>query len=245
MKKLLSLLSVLAISGSAVPTTIAASPYQKEETINSDINYQQINNLEKLNRNKRQYQTDISTYVTQTDLGTIRPGSSSGGVISDLRILNAFVRANPNLPRDLQATAGRSRIIYVSANYGNRAIIDVHSGTSYTGSIQVTFNGGQIPTEENYSSGLNSNWHSRLNLSTTYVNRILNNIIDTNERTIIESFLLNNQHLPAELINILRVSNVSRSSATIYVPEGNLRYQGNLIVSFSTNQNSYYGSSYL
>ncbi|WP_338963678.1 MULTISPECIES: hypothetical protein [unclassified Spiroplasma] len=33
MKKLLSLLSVLAISGSAVPTTIAASPYQKKQSI--------------------------------------------------------------------------------------------------------------------------------------------------------------------------------------------------------------------
>ncbi|WP_342256246.1 hypothetical protein [Spiroplasma endosymbiont of Poecilobothrus nobilitatus] len=32
MKRLLSLLSVLTISGSAVPTTIAASPYQKQET---------------------------------------------------------------------------------------------------------------------------------------------------------------------------------------------------------------------
>ncbi len=31
MKKLLSLLSVLTISGSVVPTTIAASPYEKEE----------------------------------------------------------------------------------------------------------------------------------------------------------------------------------------------------------------------
>ncbi len=46
MKKLLSLLSVLTISGTAVPTTIAASPYQKEETVN--------NNLENLNRNKRE-----------------------------------------------------------------------------------------------------------------------------------------------------------------------------------------------
>ncbi|MBW3059544.1 MAG: hypothetical protein CXB60_11090 [Spiroplasma poulsonii] len=63
--------------------------------------------------------------------------------------------------------------------------------------------------------------NSRLNLSTTYVNRNLGNIIDTNERTIIQSFLFNNQNLPTELINILRVSNVSRSSATIYVPEGN------------------------
>lgn len=44
MKKLLSLLSVLTISGTAMPTTIAASPYQKEE---------QKNKLENLNRVKR------------------------------------------------------------------------------------------------------------------------------------------------------------------------------------------------
>jgi len=42
MKKLLSLLSVLTISGSAVPTTIAASPYQKQENLNNKNNYQQI-----------------------------------------------------------------------------------------------------------------------------------------------------------------------------------------------------------
>ncbi|WP_253301096.1 hypothetical protein [Spiroplasma endosymbiont of Phyllotreta cruciferae] len=58
MKKLFSLLSVLTISGTAIPTTIAASPYQKEETIkNSDISYLKTNNLDKLNRNKREYGT--------------------------------------------------------------------------------------------------------------------------------------------------------------------------------------------
>ncbi|WP_255401081.1 hypothetical protein [Spiroplasma sp. ChiS] len=31
MKKILSLLSVLTISGTAIPTTIAANPYQKEQ----------------------------------------------------------------------------------------------------------------------------------------------------------------------------------------------------------------------
>ncbi|WP_253301036.1 hypothetical protein [Spiroplasma endosymbiont of Phyllotreta cruciferae] len=60
MKKLLSLLSVLTISGTAIPTTIAASPYQKEETIkNIDINYSQNNNLEILNRNKRGFGSAI------------------------------------------------------------------------------------------------------------------------------------------------------------------------------------------
>ncbi len=57
MKKLLSLLSVLTISGTVVPTTIATSPYQKEENKleNSNINYYQTNNLEILNRNKRDF----------------------------------------------------------------------------------------------------------------------------------------------------------------------------------------------
>ncbi|UZQ29126.1 MAG: hypothetical protein OHM56_07795 [Spiroplasma phoeniceum] len=53
MKKLLSLLSVLTITGTAVPTTIAASSYQKEEALNSEINSSQTNNLENLIRNKR------------------------------------------------------------------------------------------------------------------------------------------------------------------------------------------------
>ncbi|WP_338955707.1 hypothetical protein [Spiroplasma endosymbiont of Polydrusus cervinus] len=47
MKKLLSLLSVLTISGTAVPITIAASPYQKQEKLNIETNYKQINNLKR------------------------------------------------------------------------------------------------------------------------------------------------------------------------------------------------------
>ncbi len=56
MKKLLSLLSILTISGSDVSTTIAASSYQKQETKlenNKNIYLQNNNNLEKLNRFKR------------------------------------------------------------------------------------------------------------------------------------------------------------------------------------------------
>ncbi|RUO86143.1 hypothetical protein [Spiroplasma endosymbiont of Megaselia nigra] len=46
MKKLLSLLSVLTIIGAAVPTTIAASPYQKEENLNRNKrDISKINNL--------------------------------------------------------------------------------------------------------------------------------------------------------------------------------------------------------
>ncbi|RUO86005.1 hypothetical protein [Spiroplasma endosymbiont of Megaselia nigra] len=71
MKKLLSLLSVLTISGIALPTTIAASPYQKQEKLNNEINYQQINNLESLNRKKRENNNQnifgISEVVIETN----------------------------------------------------------------------------------------------------------------------------------------------------------------------------------
>ncbi|WP_374696274.1 hypothetical protein [Spiroplasma endosymbiont of Polydrusus formosus] len=62
MKKLLSLLSVLTISGTAVPTTIAASPYQKEKNKLEnivDIEEFNTNNLEKLNRVKRGNKNNI------------------------------------------------------------------------------------------------------------------------------------------------------------------------------------------
>ncbi|MBW3057836.1 MAG: hypothetical protein CXB60_01260 [Spiroplasma poulsonii] len=50
MKKLLSLLSVLTISGTAIPTTIAASPYQKNNIKNlSELNWTSLN----ISRNKR------------------------------------------------------------------------------------------------------------------------------------------------------------------------------------------------
>ncbi|WP_425377679.1 hypothetical protein [Spiroplasma endosymbiont of Polydrusus pterygomalis] len=60
MKKLLSLLSVLTIGGSAVPTTIAASPYQKEEKLNSKINYL---------KNKRSINDDLNIEKIEKLLG--------------------------------------------------------------------------------------------------------------------------------------------------------------------------------
>ncbi|WP_425377785.1 hypothetical protein [Spiroplasma endosymbiont of Polydrusus pterygomalis] len=53
MKKLLSLLSVLTIGVSALPTTIACSSYEKEEKLNV-INHLLANNLENLKRSKRE-----------------------------------------------------------------------------------------------------------------------------------------------------------------------------------------------
>ncbi|WP_374696983.1 hypothetical protein [Spiroplasma endosymbiont of Polydrusus formosus] len=52
MKKLLSLLSLLTISVTFIPTTIAASTYQKEEKLN-DINHLLVNNFKNLKISKR------------------------------------------------------------------------------------------------------------------------------------------------------------------------------------------------
>ncbi|UZQ29589.1 MAG: ribosome-inactivating family protein [Spiroplasma phoeniceum] len=52
MKKLLSLLSALTISGTAAPTTVAASPYAKQEKLSTNINLQ-TNNLKRKKRQQR------------------------------------------------------------------------------------------------------------------------------------------------------------------------------------------------
>ncbi|WP_425378974.1 putative mucin/carbohydrate-binding domain-containing protein [Spiroplasma endosymbiont of Polydrusus pterygomalis] len=65
MKKLLSLLSVLTIGGSALPTTIACSSYEKEEIKleNNGIIYSQTNNLENLIRNKRSWNNSVNKNI--------------------------------------------------------------------------------------------------------------------------------------------------------------------------------------
>ncbi|RUO85771.1 hypothetical protein [Spiroplasma endosymbiont of Megaselia nigra] len=84
MKKLLSLLSLLTISGTAVPTTIAASPYQKEEKLNNNINYSQINNLETLNRNKRENNKNNNIVaISEIVVTTNGPINSSGVVLNN------------------------------------------------------------------------------------------------------------------------------------------------------------------
>ncbi len=72
MKKLLILLSVLTISGTAVPTTIAASPYKKQEKLNSNINYLQTNNLENLIRKKRSDDNFDKSDNTYNEIGEIK-----------------------------------------------------------------------------------------------------------------------------------------------------------------------------
>ncbi|WP_338967569.1 ribosome-inactivating family protein [Spiroplasma endosymbiont of Lonchoptera lutea] len=65
MKKLLGLLGTILITGNALSTVIAVAPNRKQRTknklLNSELNYSQTNNLEKLIRNKRQNNEDIST----------------------------------------------------------------------------------------------------------------------------------------------------------------------------------------
>ncbi|MBW3058583.1 hypothetical protein D6D54_08145 [Spiroplasma poulsonii] len=149
MKKLLSLLSVLTISGTAVPTTIAASSYQKEETIkNNDINYQQTNNLESLKRNKRQWNPshnqsgqlslDIAKYFPVRNLNVNLPsrfGYGGNNPPSNQSILSSLFQAN-HIGMSSPALQGA----YVRQSTRQGAEISAMPGTQFYGSFWVYFN---------------------------------------------------------------------------------------------------------
>ncbi|WP_342263384.1 hypothetical protein [Spiroplasma endosymbiont of Clivina fossor] len=71
MKKLLEILGTITIAGSGILTLVANSPTSaKEQQIkleSSEVNYSQTNNLENLNRNKRQNNNYIKTEVVKVD----------------------------------------------------------------------------------------------------------------------------------------------------------------------------------
>lgn len=89
MKKLLSLLSIVTIIGTAVPTTIATSPYQKEEykIENSDINLQS-KNLIRIKRQVRKKYKPLRELITNFNLGELRDNYED-------TILHAIERLNP------------------------------------------------------------------------------------------------------------------------------------------------------
>ncbi len=117
MKKLLSLLSVLTISGTAIPTTIAASPYKKEENKLEDnkVNYSHNNNLEKLNRSKRQNRgiLDINENLIINDDEKENYKSRMERIISSLINNNIF------------------QSIFESSENENRAIYELNQNINY------------------------------------------------------------------------------------------------------------------
>ncbi|UZQ30258.1 MAG: hypothetical protein OHM56_01560 [Spiroplasma phoeniceum] len=93
MKKLLSLLSVLTISGTAVPTTIAASFYPKQEKLNNKINYSEIKNLI---RNKRQNNNkNLEINIDFEELETLKD-SQVKNIIFDYFNNNVYLQTKKN-----------------------------------------------------------------------------------------------------------------------------------------------------
>ncbi|WP_419334266.1 C39 family peptidase [Spiroplasma endosymbiont of Sarcophaga variegata] len=149
MKKLLSLLSVLTISGTAVPTTIAVSPYEKEKNINSDINYLQTNNLDTLNRNKRENNINLNVpNIVQADPDWCGPAIGE----SLLRYFN-YNANNSNTgrgSRNFQSTLAYSMRTNPQTNIGSGTLVGIPLGTSVE-SWQYTIN--QIITTNNLNQG--------------------------------------------------------------------------------------------
>jgi len=118
MKKLLSLLSVLTIGGTAVPTTIAASPYKKEKQLNS---YLQTNNLKQLDRIKRQQNKKTSKKIlVLTEKLIIDSNNSREYTNSSRRVLQNLEIQRILIPVINVGEENQDSIIYTlnNENYG-------------------------------------------------------------------------------------------------------------------------------
>ncbi len=104
MKKLLSLLIVLTIIGTAVPTTIAASLYQKEK--NNYINYQEKNNLENLNKIKGG--ADIIDSFLQIVIETSGNFKSSGIALNN----NIYFGSDDGKVCEYDPATGQQKVVF-------------------------------------------------------------------------------------------------------------------------------------
>ncbi|RUO85873.1 hypothetical protein, partial [Spiroplasma endosymbiont of Megaselia nigra] len=142
-KKLLSLLSVLTISGTAVPATIAASPYQKEEIKieNSDINFQ-TNNLNRIKRQQRKINISLTNNWNRS-LGTIFYDDESN-------IMQGFVVNNlhniDNLSQQQQYYFNSYMIVENINRRAGRATIYFSPNNSFEGTLTVVWNRSGLGT---------------------------------------------------------------------------------------------------
>ncbi len=171
MKKLLSLLSVLTISGSAVPTTIAANPYQKEE-INNKINYSKTNNSENLIRIKRQTNQQKSKEILQlTEKLIININNrtqyitSFNNIINELvtnNILRPYLNLNSLIRPEFHSNQGNILYTLNTENYGYFRIpieirgIDEQNQQSYQRNLELV-----LRTDNLYLQGfiINNNYY--------------------------------------------------------------------------------------
>ncbi|UZQ30232.1 MAG: hypothetical protein OHM56_01780 [Spiroplasma phoeniceum] len=165
MKKLLSLLSVLTISGSTVPTTIAASRYEKENIKNIDINYRQTNNLEKLNRVKRQQnQRTSKNILILTEKLIIDSNNSIEYINSSRRVVQNLETQRILIPVINVGEENQDSIIYTlnNENYGYLRIpveirgIDEENQQSYQRNLELV-----LRTDNLYLQGfiVNNNYY--------------------------------------------------------------------------------------
>ncbi|GAA6238900.1 MAG: hypothetical protein SPLM_10170 [Spiroplasma phoeniceum] len=224
MKKLLSLLSVLTIGGTAVPTTIAASPYQKQETIkNSDINYEQTNNLEILNREKRDKVSDKScqNFIA---IGVGIGGGSGAGAVAGAAAGATIGSVVPGLGTAVGAGLG--------------AVVGTFTGSAVGAGVGYVTANGDICAKE---------------INEFVLNTDLKIIEDDNNTTILREVKKLNQSLNIENLYVIDKSNTSAkivaSNASPYKAESyvivkfinqrHLNLTPNLLKNWSDNYNEW------
>ncbi|WP_338990167.1 hypothetical protein [Spiroplasma endosymbiont of Seladonia tumulorum] len=111
MKKLLSLLSVLTVSGTAIPTTVAASSYQKENK--KLLN----NNIKNLKRVKRSDVPSLRDLITTINIGKIEKVNQKN-ILKKLSEINHPILSRKNFLEniDFENITANSAIIHVRQN---------------------------------------------------------------------------------------------------------------------------------
>lgn len=225
MKKLLSILSVITIMGTSLPSTIAASNYKKEKI--NDNNSQKF-----LNRTKRENNDKfLPKLIKNTKLGLIPTNSEES-------ILDQVVRLNRNINRNDISVA---RIVHNQAQIVLRETIE-NNGWMANNFIWITFEtnpeveikvGNSIfyhnyPRYYDQSSLLNNYFKTKLNTLNIGI------IPDNRGTTILEHireqiFLFGNL---AEQIHELTLSNITSSTAVISLQMSE-RYREEFLVTFT------------
>lgn len=181
MKKLLSLLSVLTISSSAIPTTIAASPYQKEKLSIDNINYSQKINLKKIIRNKRENDKKLNDLLKNWFLGILDKNDEET-ILNKICELNKKIKKSNIKITDISKIG--ARVIWNNnENSSDFVWVTFHLASSFDIEIvghSCFYNPSNSSNEESYDSS--SNWECKNVLPNTSNSSIDNGRLVGNSR---------------------------------------------------------------
>ncbi len=230
MKKLLSLLSVLTISGSAIPATIATSPYQKEKLSIDNINYSQKINLKKIIRNKRENDKKLNDLLKNWFLGILDKNDEET-ILNKICKLNKKIKKSNIKITDISEIG--ARVIWNNNENSNDFVWVSFQLASSFGTKIVGYSCFYNPSnEESYDSS--SNWECKNVLPNTSNSSIENNgrlVGNSKFYNVLENNSRLQPHRPAPTPPKLNIVTNNKTEEIIYatvVPKSQRNIQNNV-----------------